>query len=300
MPREGLSFEKAVAAVQDLMDPDCTVTHDEMIEDRHGHKRQFDVVIRGKVGGQDILGVIECKDWKRRVCRPAVDQFITKSRDVRANIALMISRNGFSQPALERANHAGMGTMSILPAEGAKKCSYPLGTLCYAYVYYWSKMKLELKFVADDPPVKQCSSTEVTRQGQKALDWFRRELATKHRYAEKLGWANLWVTFDKKRLFRVGEQRCYLRGISCHALRVCEKKKRWVTWHGDAFYDWQNGVVKIPPKGGVTGEYLSTDFSDWEPYEGDIPSGAGPLDLRLKVYLCDCDKEADVPDLAVL
>ena len=50
--RPGISFEKAVALVQAQFDPAANVTHNEVIVDRLGHSRQFDVVIRGAFAGQ--------------------------------------------------------------------------------------------------------------------------------------------------------------------------------------------------------------------------------------------------------
>ncbi len=52
----GVSFEKAVARIQQMMDPDSNVTHNEKLTDRARNTRQYDVVIRGRFGGRDVLG----------------------------------------------------------------------------------------------------------------------------------------------------------------------------------------------------------------------------------------------------
>ena len=113
--KPGRSFEKAIAAIQKKLDPSATVSHDERIVDRFGHSRQFDVIIRGKVGSHDILGVIECKDLGKKVGTPEVESFVTKSRDVNANIALIASKKGFTKPAVEKAKDYGIGTITLLP-----------------------------------------------------------------------------------------------------------------------------------------------------------------------------------------
>lgn len=82
---KGKAFEKTVAAIQSRIDPDSDVTHDEKIKDRLGIFRQFDVVIRGRLGGRNLLGVIECKDWKTKVDMPTVDAFYSKCNDINAN-----------------------------------------------------------------------------------------------------------------------------------------------------------------------------------------------------------------------
>ena len=78
----GIAFEKVVAGIQAQIDPTSSVTHNETLTDRLGHSRQFDVVIRGSFAGQQMLGVIECKDLKRRVGNPEVDAFITKANEI--------------------------------------------------------------------------------------------------------------------------------------------------------------------------------------------------------------------------
>lgn len=64
--RLGIEFEKIVSDIQSRIDPNATVLHNQRIVDRHGHSRQFDVEIRGKFAGQEIIGVIECKDKNRK------------------------------------------------------------------------------------------------------------------------------------------------------------------------------------------------------------------------------------------
>jgi len=57
--KSGKSLEKAVARIQQLLDPGSVVTHNEHIVDRLGNRRQFDVVIRGQAAGRNYLGVVE-------------------------------------------------------------------------------------------------------------------------------------------------------------------------------------------------------------------------------------------------
>lgn len=51
--------------------------------DRHGCRRQCDVIIKGNFAGQQLLGIVECKD--RKLGTPEVDAFVTKARDINAN-----------------------------------------------------------------------------------------------------------------------------------------------------------------------------------------------------------------------
>jgi hypothetical protein len=60
-------------------------------------------------------------------------------------------------------------------------------------------------------------------------------------------------------------------GVACTAKGVYAKKKKWVNWSGDAFYDWHAGTMSIPPKGEIIGSPVETDISAWDDYAGEIP-----------------------------
>jgi len=112
--RPGIEFEKIVTDIQQRFDLNSTVMHNQILVDRLGHKRQFDVVIKGNYAGQELLGVIECKDLKKKIGTPEVDAFNTKSSDVNANFKILVSRKGFSKTALEKASHYGIQALSLL------------------------------------------------------------------------------------------------------------------------------------------------------------------------------------------
>ena len=112
--KSGKSLETAVARIQQLLDPGSVVTHGEWIADRLGTRRQFDVVVRGTAMGRDYLGVIEFKDWRHKVGTPEVEAFAAKAKGVNANIVLMVSYKGFSEPGLTLARFDGVGTLSLL------------------------------------------------------------------------------------------------------------------------------------------------------------------------------------------
>jgi hypothetical protein len=82
----GIGLEKIVARIQQMMDPNSTVTHNEVLEDRVGNSRQYDVVIRGRFGGRPVLGVMECKDHSRKKGPDAVEAFAKKSENLGANL----------------------------------------------------------------------------------------------------------------------------------------------------------------------------------------------------------------------
>src|SRR6202051_5190778 len=91
-------FERLIAAIHRAADQGADVRWDEEIRGR-----QFDVTIRFRKGLYDHLTVVECKDYKQAVSIEKVEAFVTKSRDVRASVAVLASTSGFQSGAKECA-----------------------------------------------------------------------------------------------------------------------------------------------------------------------------------------------------
>lgn len=230
-----LSFEKAVAAMQAKMESKTTVTHNEKLIDRSGQARQFDVVIRGKMAGHEILGVIECKDTKRPVALPEIDAFNTKTREANANIKLIASKNGFTKPALAKARDFGIGTISLLPTD-PKNTRFSVGFYWYAREFKWDKVEMRLFFKAQKTPIKSFNADEVKRRKCKVLDWFKNELATTYKDEEQEGWHHLKVSFDRPRKFLIGSNFYFLKEIEFRSFLSCKIKRKWVSVNGDGFF----------------------------------------------------------------
>lgn len=92
MNRPGKKFERLIAAIHKIESQDAEVRWDDQI-----NGRQFDVTIRFKTGLYKYLAVIECKDYKSSVPVKEVEAFVTKSRSVKANKAIMVTSSAFQQ-----------------------------------------------------------------------------------------------------------------------------------------------------------------------------------------------------------
>ncbi|WP_433466458.1 restriction endonuclease [Spirillospora sp. CA-128828] len=71
-----------------------------------GKVRQIDVRATGKLAGSEILIVVECKRRKTPVGIGVIDEFIGKLLDVRADLGILFSFTGFTEPAIARADAA--------------------------------------------------------------------------------------------------------------------------------------------------------------------------------------------------
>jgi len=296
---KGISFEKAVAAIQKMVDPTANVAHNERIRDRHGHLRQFDVVIRTKVAGRRILGVIECKDLKKRVGTPEVDAFVTKARDVNANIALIVSRRGFTKPALEKAKDYGIGMLSLLPKD-PQDCDFSVGMDWYVEIYRWAEVRFSVKLVTKHPPCSPIDSRKVTWCGWPVIDWFNKELVTKYLKERRQGMFSLTLIFDKTRRFHIASRIYLVKGITFYALRVCEYRSKWMQFSGEGLLDWNQQEVTMPAGKEIRSDWFRNDFSDWKVYQGELPPMSDLLDIRFHVYKTHFDPDREVVDLGGL
>lgn len=266
----GTSFEKVVARIQQMMDPQSVVTHNELLEDRVGNRRQYDVVIRGQFGGRPVLGIMECKDHNRRKGPDAVEAFAKKTDNLGANLRVMVARRGFTKQALNLAKHENIGCLSLLPDQAAQG-GFSIGDMWYGVIRRWVNIRLVIHFALPNAPMAGFDANTVKWTGKPVMNWFLRELLTTHRDEAREGEHTLSVTFDQPRQIEIAGSEWPVVGLSCTAERVCTKKRRWVSWSGDALFDWHSGKFTIPSGGTVVGSAIESDLSTWPDYQGQIP-----------------------------
>ena len=137
----GQSFEIIVARLQQMMDPHSVVSHNERLTDRIGNRRQFDVVIRGQFAGRQVLGVVECKDHRRRKGPDTIEAFSRKSENVGANLRVVVSCRGFTTQALRLAKHENIGCVSLLPTPD-EQVGFSIGEAWYGVIKRWTRLRL--------------------------------------------------------------------------------------------------------------------------------------------------------------
>ncbi len=298
----GLSLELVVTRIQQMMDSNSTVSHNEILGDRVGNKRQYDVVIRGKFGGRPVLGVIECKDHSRRKGPGTIEAFAKKTENLGANLRLMVSRKGFTKQALKLAKHENIGCLSLLP-ENPEQVGFGIGDTWYGVILMWRNVRLMIYFASKPSPISTFDANTVKWEGKPVVNWFKKQLFTTYRNEKKEGEFTLEVKFSKVRNLEIEGNEYPVLGLSCIAERTYQKKKKWVFWSGDAFFDWQINQFTIPPKGVVIGSAIATDLREWDDFEGEIPKLGkqnNPGFIRGVLYNTqkwDSAKDDDVPNL---
>jgi hypothetical protein len=277
---KGIAYEKAVATVQAMMDPNSTVEHDVQIPDKDGIKRQFDVVVRGNIGGHRMLVVIECKDEKRKTGVPKIEAFRAKSTSVGANLALFVSRSGFTQTAVRKARTYDIGVLSLMRKDSDEPTQPKANWFMESFA--WSQARFTFHFADPSIQLNGFNCAEVSYQGQRLLDWWLSKLDENHRLED--GDYEHPLVFSEPREFMIQGELYPLNGVTCYATRTKEILKKTIPLRMDGFYDWSEGKVKLPASSTITTAGFLSDFSDWEPHEGSIPRPSGFFDWRLKAY----------------
>ena len=77
-----------------------------------GVKRQIDVLVRQKKGDEETIILIECKHYTSKINVKIVDAFIGCLEDVGADKGVIVSENGFTKAAIDRA-HKGKNDIEV-------------------------------------------------------------------------------------------------------------------------------------------------------------------------------------------
>lgn len=81
---------------------------------------QFDVVLRTKTAGIELMTVIECKDYKRPIDREFIGAFYEKMKDVKANKGIIVTSKGYRQSAKFKAQQLGISLYTAHQARHPK------------------------------------------------------------------------------------------------------------------------------------------------------------------------------------
>jgi restriction endonuclease len=266
----GLAFERAIAAIQAKFDPGATITQNESLHDRHGHRHQCDVVVRGKVGGHQILGVIECKDLARKVGTPEVEAFATRAASLRADLKIIVLRRGFSRPALELASHHGIRTMSLLKRDRVTK-GISVGDYVYLRRFNWRSIRASAMFPdGSSRPIEQSLET-VTVNGMRIWDWLPNEIFTTYRQVTTVGWHSLRLRFRLTAQLGVAKATWSISVLEIQLWRDIDCLRTPAFAVGEGLVEFNPNILHVPGHATLeTSFVLDQEFTNWESV-ADVP-----------------------------
>jgi hypothetical protein len=302
--RPGVGLEKIVAQFQSLMGPGATALHDQRVVDRLGHERQVDVLIQGKFGGWPMTGVIECRDHSRKKDVTEIEAFAKKTEHLGAGLRLMVSKKGFTKKAIRLGKHEHIGCLTLLP-DASHQFGFEIGEWWYGIISKWISLPLTVHFTDPNRMTNSFVYNEVIFDGKPVWNWFWKQFVTRLRDRTRLGHCVLNCPFDHPTELQIGGESYLVSGLSCAATGVFVKKRKWVTYTGQAFFDWHSGKVTIPPGATVeTTPFAVDEIAKWEDYRGEIPRLEDTTDRKLcrtvALWTQSFDARMPVPDLEKL
>lgn len=88
---------------------DCDFEFNDSIFGQHSKvDRQIDIAIRGQIGGNKVLGAIDCKHFSKKIDVKIVESFLGMIDDVKANFGIIITNRGYSPAAINRAKSSSL------------------------------------------------------------------------------------------------------------------------------------------------------------------------------------------------
>lgn len=128
--KSGKYFEELVTWIQQSVHEKAQIIPNEKVPDIHTKKiRQIDISIRLSDGPTHLFVMVEVRDHNKPVDVRYIEEINSKKQSVGANAAFIVSRSGFTETALEKANYLGIQTLTYEEAlksdwSGWIKCKY--------------------------------------------------------------------------------------------------------------------------------------------------------------------------------
>jgi Restriction endonuclease len=107
-------LERVVAGIHSVTTAGADVNWNEVV-----NGRQFDVVVRFKLGTLRYLVLVEVKNRSRKAEATDMDAFVLKARDQNANKAVFVTAAGFQEGAKTVAKRHGVDLFTVTFDEGA-------------------------------------------------------------------------------------------------------------------------------------------------------------------------------------
>jgi len=162
-------FEKVIEKLQKAFLPNAEVKWNEKIEGSLSKtKRQCDVTIRQVVEGQELLTVVECKQWNKKVGVTTVSAFSVFKEDVGADLAIMVSSKGFTESAKNIANCKGIDLYTF---RDTKKEDWPNGLRVPVTIDVWCLKQVSFELTDKEGkciklPTNVETSLTITSEGE--------------------------------------------------------------------------------------------------------------------------------------
>lgn len=111
---KGKEFESLVTYISKCLYKRAVVTPDDKLVDKDtGRKRQIDISIRLADGPTEFLAIVEARDRSRKVDVRYLEEVKSKKESVGADKAIIVSKVGFAQTAVKKAQAYGIDLFTL-------------------------------------------------------------------------------------------------------------------------------------------------------------------------------------------
>lgn len=114
MSKQSNKFQKLLTAIHACLASNVSVEESALLTDREtGEQREVDIVLRSQVGDYPVVLSVEVRDRSRRAGSGWVEEMSGKHQALQTNKLVLVSKSGFTKPAMEKARIREIETLTI-------------------------------------------------------------------------------------------------------------------------------------------------------------------------------------------
>lgn len=114
MPKRSTRFQRLIAAISHCLAVDSRVQESALLVDKvTGAQREVDICIQGRLEPYRVVICMEVFDHGRKATTPWVEQMAQKHANLQSDKLLLVSRAGFTSPAVKKAAFLNIETLTL-------------------------------------------------------------------------------------------------------------------------------------------------------------------------------------------
>jgi hypothetical protein len=112
--KQSNKFQKLLTAIHACIASSVSVEESALLTDKEtGEQREVDIVVRSQVGDYPLVLSVEVRDRSRRAGSGWVEEMAGKHQALQTNKLVLVSKSGFTKPAMEKARAREIETLTI-------------------------------------------------------------------------------------------------------------------------------------------------------------------------------------------
>jgi len=141
----GVDFEELITTIQKCVHKKAKIEKNVKIPDVDtGELRQVDICLKLEDGPTNFFAIIEVRDRSRPVSVSYIEEIANKQKSVKANAAFIVSKSGFYQTAIKKAEKFGIKTLTYEEATNENWSKWISGNEISVYLRKWGKARVVL------------------------------------------------------------------------------------------------------------------------------------------------------------